>query len=188
MQNKVAIFQSINRTIKLWLYVIILISSVFSLAKNNELSCQQIEDVVNNGQRYMQFVFADSQGYYTAGYLESYDDPSKGSLFCSIHLNSIQNQNVLQMQQLQELHTASIAGMKQHAISRNLVTQRWQVDQLFLQNLISAEQAMKCYQQIDYAPLVAQAQKKAKKLRKSYKVTQQTVPQQIIKKSNIAYQ
>ncbi|MBP6870358.1 hypothetical protein KBC04_05720, partial [Candidatus Babeliales bacterium] len=160
---------SINRTIQLLLYTIILMSSIFSFAKNNGSSCQQVEDVIDNGQRYMQFVFTDNQGNYTAGYLESYDDPSKGSLFLCIDPLPLQNKSKLHMQQLQQFHTASIARMKQEAILRSSVTQRQQVDQLYLQGSITAEQAMGYYQHIEHAPLIVQAQKKAKEIRKKYK-------------------
>lgn len=160
---------SIDRTIKLLLYTIIVMSSIFSFAKNNGSSCQQVQDVVDHGQTYMQFVFTDNQGNYTAGYLESYDDPSKGSLFLCVHPIPVQSQSKLHMQQLQQFHTASIARMKQQAILRSPVTQRQQVDQLYLQGRITPEQAMGYYHQIEYGSLIAQAQRQAKEIRKKYK-------------------
>ena len=171
--------------------------SVFLDSKNNGLACQQIEDVIRNGKKYMQFIFSDPQSHYTAGYLESYDDPSNGSLFCSIDPIPIKNPSLLHMHQLQQLHTASIACMKQHAVSQSPVMKRQQIDQLFFQGSITTEQAMAYYQQIEYAPLIAQAQKKAKDIRKKYK-NKQTVSsknqthkvssQHVTKQSNIALQ
>ena len=81
MNKQFVIFEYISRMVKLLLYMIILWYSAFSYAKNSPVTCQQIEDVMCNGTRYMQLVFADSKGNYTTGYLESYDNPSKSCLF-----------------------------------------------------------------------------------------------------------
>ena len=149
--------------------------SVLSFAKNNSSTCQQIEDVIHNGKKYMQFVFSDPQGNYTAGYLESYNDPSNGSLFCSIDPIPVKNPSLLHMQQLEQFHKASIACMKQHAASHSQVTQRQQVDKLFIERSITSEQAMAYYQQIEYAPLIAQAQKKQKIYVKNIKINNNPV-------------
>ncbi len=143
----------------------------FSLdAKKNNVSCQQMHDVIDeHGQRFMQFVFSSPNDKYTVGYVESYDDPSKGSFFCYLHPIVVQNQNVISMQQLQQSHSLSVTNMKQRALANSPVTQRQQIDILVASGRMSVDQAMMHYQQIEYAPLIEQAKKQAKNIRKQDK-------------------
>ena len=116
-------------------------------------TCKQIEDVTIDGQNYMQFVFVDNQGNYTAGYRESYDDPKKGSLFSSISPHTIVSKSTFALNQLDQFHTNSVRSMKQRAISSSPVTQRQAIDKLCFENKITPEQACLAYQQIENATL-----------------------------------
>ncbi|MGZ6255202.1 MAG: hypothetical protein ACXWL5_04400, partial [Candidatus Chromulinivorax sp.] len=136
-------------------------------AQKNSLRCYQTQDIVRENKKYMQFVFVDEQDHCTGGYSEAYDDPGDGELFC--YQNAIridQNKSERNHQFFLQTHQQSVSRMRMHAMQVNSVMQKQYVGSLFLQGLITADQAWMQEWILDQKPLINEAQKQAKQVRK----------------------
>ncbi|MGZ6255303.1 MAG: hypothetical protein ACXWL5_04905, partial [Candidatus Chromulinivorax sp.] len=153
-----------------WMRFFLICIAVHSIplqAQKNNLRCYQTDDFVRENKKYMQFVFVDEQDHCTGGYSEAYDDPGDGELFC--YQNAIRiDQNKLERnhQKFLQTHQQSVTRMQMHAMQLNSIAQKQYIGSLFLQGLISTEQAWMQEWMLDQKQLINEAQKQAKQVRK----------------------
>ena len=139
-------------------------SSKQPIQSNNAV---RLDDVMDQGIKYKQYVFVDDNGQYSTGYLESYD-----SKHCSVFSFSepidIQPSKASQgIQQFHNYHERSVVNMKYNHHRNSPVTQRGQVDALFNLKRISREDAIQYYKQIEYAEKLATARAAARQFEKA---------------------